>query len=57
MPDHYYPVHGSDQTRSISMGPIWNTGGAETVISIPVSVLGPQRAWSEMGCIRNLILN
>ena len=34
------------------MGPIWNTGGTETVINVPVSVLGPQRAGSEMGCIR-----
>ena len=42
---------GPNQTKSISMGPIWNTGGTETVISVPVSVLGPQRAGTEMGCI------
>ena len=42
---------GPNQTKSISMGPIWNTGGTETVISVPVSVLGPERAASEMGCI------
>ena len=33
------------------MGPIWNTSGTETVISVPVSVLGPERAGTEMGCI------
>ena len=33
----------------IPVGPIWNTGGTKTVISIPVSVLGPQRAGTEMG--------
>ena len=33
------------------MGPIWNTSGTETVISVPVSVLGPERAGPEMGCI------
>ena len=43
---------GPNQTKSISMGLIWNTGGTETVISVPVSVLGPERAGTEMGCIR-----
>ena len=43
---------GPNQTKSISMGPIWNTGGTETVISVPVSVQGPQRAVSDMGCIQ-----
>ena len=42
---------GPNQTKSISMGPIWNTGGTETVISVPVSVLGPERAGTEMGCM------
>ena len=42
---------GPNQTKSISMGPIWNTSGTETVISVPVSVLGPERAGTEMGCI------
>ena len=28
--------------------PIWNTGGTETEIIVPVSVLGPQRAGTEM---------
>ena len=39
---------GPNQTKSIPMGPIWNTGGTETVISVPVSVLGPERAGSEI---------
>ena len=43
---------GPNQTKFISMGPIWNTSGTETVISVPVSVLGPERAGTEMGCIR-----
>ena len=42
---------GPNQTKFISMGPIWNTSGTETVISVPVSVLGPERAGTEMGCI------
>ena len=42
---------GPSQTKSISMGPIWNTGGTEMVISVPVSVLSLERAGSEMGCI------
>ena len=42
---------GPNQTKFISMGPIWNTGGTETVISVPVSVLGPERAGTEIGCI------
>ena len=41
---------GPNQTKFISMGPIWNTSGTETVISVPVSVLGPERAGTEMGC-------
>ena len=40
---------GPNQTKFISMGPIWNTSGTETVISVPVSVLGPERAETEMG--------
>ena len=40
---------GLNQTKFISMGPIWNTSGTETVIS--VSVLGPERAGTETGCI------
>ena len=43
---------GPNQTKSISMGPIWNTSGTKTVISVPVSVLGPERAGTEMGCIQ-----
>ena len=43
---------GPNQTKFISVGPIWNTSGTETVISVPVSVLGPERAGTEMGCIR-----
>ena len=43
---------GPNQTKSISMGPIWNTSGTETVIGVPVSVLGPERAGTEMGCIQ-----
>ena len=34
---------GPNQTKSIPMGPIWNTGDTETVISVPVPVLGPER--------------
>ena len=33
----------------MTVGPIWNTGGTETEISVPVSVLGPERAGTEMG--------
>ena len=43
---------GLNQTKSISMGRIWNTGRTEMVISVPVSVLGQERAGTEMGCIR-----
>ena len=42
---------GPNQTKSISIGPISNTGGTEKVISVPVSVLGPEWAGTEMGCI------
>ena len=42
---------GPNQTKFISMGPIWKTSGTETVISVPVSVLGSERAGTEMGCI------
>ena len=42
---------GPNQTKHISMGPIWNTSGTETVICVPVSVLGPERAGTEMGGI------
>ena len=30
------------------VGPIWNTGGTETEIRVPVSVLGPEWAGTEM---------
>ena len=43
---------GPNQTKFISMGPIWNISGTKTVTSVPVSVLGPERAGTEMGCIR-----
>ena len=37
----------------MTVGPIWNTTeteiGTEREISVPVSVLGPQRAGTEMG--------
>ena len=33
----------------MTVGPIWNTGGTETEIIVPVSVLGPERAGTEMG--------
>ena len=33
------------------MGPIWNTSGIETVISVPVSVLGPERAGTEIASV------
>ena len=46
---------GPNQTKSISMGLIWNTGGTETVISVPASVLGPERAGSEMDCIHKKV--
>ena len=49
---------GPNQTKFISMGPIWNTGGTETVSSVPVSVLGPERAGTEIGCIQaNTVLS
>ena len=47
---------GPNQTKFISMGPMWNTSVTETVISVPVSVLGPERAGTEMGCIQNGLL-
>ena len=37
------------QNVKMAVGLIWNTGGTEKVISVPVSVLGPQRAGTEMG--------
>ena len=37
------------QNVKMTVGPIWNTGGTETEIIVPVSVLGPQRAETEMG--------
>ena len=43
---------GPNQTKSMSMGLIWNTSGTKTVISVPVSVLGPERAGTEKGCIQ-----
>ena len=30
----------------MTVGPIWNTGGTETEISVPVSVLGPGPKWA-----------
>ena len=33
----------------MTVGPIWNTCGTETEIIVPVSVLGPQRAGTEIG--------
>ena len=48
---------GLNQTKSISMGRIWNTGRTEMVISVPVSVMGPEWAGTEMGCIRIPLLN
>ena len=37
------------QNVKMTVGPIWNTGGTETEIIVPVSVLGPERAGTEMG--------
>ena len=37
------------QNVKMIVDPIWNIGGTETEISVPVSVLGPQRAGTEMG--------
>ena len=37
------------QNVKMTVGPIWNTGGTETEINVPVSVLGPQRVGTEMG--------
>ena len=37
------------QNVKMTMGPIWNTGGTEMEIIVPVSVLGRQRAGTEMG--------
>ena len=37
------------QNIKITVGPIWNTGGTETEIIVLVSVLGPERAGTEMG--------
>ena len=37
------------QNIKMTVGPIWNTGGTETEIIVPVSVLGPERAGTEMG--------
>ena len=37
------------QNIKMTVGPIWNTGGTETEIIVPVSVLGPQRAGTKMG--------
>ena len=39
---------GPNQTKSISMGPIWNTSGTETVISIPVSKFNLEVVQSQM---------
>ena len=41
---------GPNQTESISMGPIWNTGSRPTEMVIIVPVLGPQWAsWVRNG--------
>ena len=40
------------QNVKMTVGPIWNTGGTETEIIVPVSVLGPERAGTEMGSDR-----
>ena len=37
------------QNAKMTVGLIWNTGGTETEIIVPVSVLGPQRAGTEVG--------
>ena len=37
------------QNVKMTVGPIWNTGGTETEIIVPISVLGPERAGTEMG--------
>ena len=39
---------GPNQTKSISMGPIWNTSGTETVISVPVSKFNLEVVQSQM---------
>ena len=41
------------QNIKMAVGLIWNTGGTETVSSIPISVLGPQGAGTEMGGDQN----
>ena len=43
------------QNIKMTVGPIWNTGGTETEIIVPVSVLGPERAGTEMGGDRSNI--
>ena len=45
----------SIQNVKMAVGPIWNTGGTKTVISIPVSDLGPKRAGTEMGGDRYIL--
>ena len=37
------------QNVKMTVGLIWNTGGTETEISVPFSVLGSQRAGAQMG--------
>ena len=37
------------QNVKMTVGPIQNTGGTETEIIVPVSVLGPERTGTEMG--------
>ena len=37
------------QNVKMTVGPIWNTGGTETEIIVPISLLGPQQAGTEMG--------
>ena len=39
------------QNVKMNVGPIWNTSGTETEISVPVSVLGPQRAGTLFICM------
>ena len=52
-----YRIHGTQfmvpiQNVKMTVGPIWNTGGTETEIIVPVSVLGPERVGTEMGSDR-----
>ena len=46
----YYSIHGTDLERKNCCGPKEDSFSTKTVISVPVSVLGPLQARSEMGC-------